>query len=34
MVTDICRTVAPAIEQKAPHHTVACHHAERRMAAA
>ena len=31
--TDICRSVAPAIEEKAPHHTVACHYAERRMAA-
>jgi len=33
IVTDVCRTVAPAIEQKAPNHVVACHHAERRMAA-
>jgi peptide/nickel transport system ATP-binding protein len=33
LATDLCRTVAPAIEQKAPAHTVACHYAERRMAA-
>jgi peptide/nickel transport system ATP-binding protein len=33
MATDLCREIAPAIEQKAPSHTVACHYAERRMAA-
>ena len=33
MATDLCRTVAPAIELKAPEHSVACHFAERRMAA-
>ena len=33
MVTDLCRAVAPAIETKAPDHAVACHYAERRMAA-
>jgi len=33
MVTDLCRKVAPAIEAKAPGHLVACHYAERRMAA-
>jgi peptide/nickel transport system ATP-binding protein len=33
MVTDLCRRVAPAIEIKAPEHSVACHYAERRMAA-
>ncbi|MDR3538934.1 MAG: ABC transporter ATP-binding protein [Acetobacteraceae bacterium] len=33
MVTDFCREVAPAIEPKAPGHSVACHYAERRMAA-
>ena len=33
LATDLCRTVAPAIELKAPEHTVACHYAERRMAA-
>jgi peptide/nickel transport system ATP-binding protein len=33
MATDLCREIAPAIEQKAPAHTVACHYAERRMAA-
>ena len=31
--TDLCRAVAPAIEEKAPDHSVACHYAERRMAA-
>ena len=31
--TDVCRQVAPAIESKEPGHLVACHHAERRMAA-
>ena len=33
-VTDVCRQIAPAIEQKAPAHWVACHYAERAMAAA
>ena len=33
MATDLCRRVAPAIETKAPDHLVACHYAERRMAA-
>jgi len=33
IVTDLCRKVAPAIETKGPNHLVACHHAERRMAA-
>ena len=33
-VTDVCRKIAPAIEQKAPAHWVACHYAERAMAAA
>jgi peptide/nickel transport system ATP-binding protein len=33
MVTDVCRRIAPAIETKAPNHTVACHYAERRAAA-
>ncbi len=31
--TDLCRSVAPAIEIKAQDHSVACHYAERRMAA-
>jgi peptide/nickel transport system ATP-binding protein len=31
--TDLCRRVAPAIEMKAVGHLVACHHAERRLAA-
>ncbi len=33
LVTDLCRQVAPAIELKAEGHLVACHYAERRMAA-
>ena len=33
MATDLCRSVSPAIEIKAPEHSVACHFAERRMAA-
>jgi len=33
MATDLCRSMAPAIEAKAPDHLVACHYAERRMAA-
>ena len=33
MATDVCRETAPAIEIKAPGHSVACHYAERRMAA-
>jgi peptide/nickel transport system ATP-binding protein len=33
MVTSLCREVAPAIEPKAEGHSVACHYAERRMAA-
>jgi peptide/nickel transport system ATP-binding protein len=33
MATDICRTVAPAIEAKAPQHSVACHYAGERVAA-
>jgi peptide/nickel transport system ATP-binding protein len=32
-VTDFCREIAPAIEEKAPDHLVACHYAERRAAA-
>ncbi|MBV9734888.1 MAG: ABC transporter ATP-binding protein [Acidisphaera sp.] len=32
-VTDFCRAVAPAVEAKAPGHLVACHYAERRLAA-
>ena len=34
MATELCSRVAPAIEDKAPGHSVACHYAERRMAAA
>src|ERR1700709_1036116 len=33
LATDLCRQVAPAIELKATDHLVACHYAERRMAA-
>src|SRR5271169_5158935 len=33
MATGLCSRVAPAIETKAPGHLVACHYAERRMAA-
>ena len=29
MVTDLCRSVAPAVEAKAPGHFAACHYAER-----
>jgi peptide/nickel transport system ATP-binding protein len=32
MVTDVCRQMAPALEEKAPAHQVACHYAERVMA--
>ncbi len=34
MVAEVCREVAPAVEEKAPAHLVACHYAERRLAAA
>jgi peptide/nickel transport system ATP-binding protein len=33
MVTDVCRTVAPAIEPKASGHSVACHYAGQQVAA-
>jgi peptide/nickel transport system ATP-binding protein len=33
MVTDFCRKVAPAIELKAPRHSVACHYAGQKVAA-
>jgi peptide/nickel transport system ATP-binding protein len=33
MATDLCRRVAPAIEEKAQSHSVACHYAEHRIAA-
>jgi peptide/nickel transport system ATP-binding protein len=33
IATELCTRVAPAIETKAPGHLVACHYAERRMAA-
>ena len=31
--TDICRSMAPAVEEKRPNHFVACHHAVREFAA-
>jgi peptide/nickel transport system ATP-binding protein len=34
MATDVCRSLAPAMEQKAPHHGVACHFAPREAEAA
>ena len=33
-VTDVCRAVAPALEEKAPGHVAACHHAARELAGA
>jgi peptide/nickel transport system ATP-binding protein len=33
MATDVCRRVAPAIEPKAPQHSVACHYAGEKVAA-
>ncbi|MCW3473769.1 ABC transporter ATP-binding protein [Limobrevibacterium gyesilva] len=33
IVTDVCRQVAPAVEAKTPGHYVACHYAERAVAA-
>ena len=33
IATDVCTKIAPAIETKGPDHLVACHYAERRMAA-
>jgi peptide/nickel transport system ATP-binding protein len=33
LATDLCHKVAPAIEEKAPRHQVACHYAERQVAA-
>jgi len=32
-VTDICRKIAPAVEEKQPGHLVACHYAKRQVAA-
>ena len=32
-VTEICRSMAPAVEEKRPGHLVACHHAPRDLAA-
>ncbi len=33
MVADLCRTVAPAVEEKTPGHFTACHFATRSLAA-
>ncbi|HEY4044748.1 MAG TPA: oligopeptide/dipeptide ABC transporter ATP-binding protein, partial [Rhodopila sp.] len=33
MATDLCRSVAPAIEPKATGHSVACHYAGQKVAA-
>jgi peptide/nickel transport system ATP-binding protein len=33
MVTEICTKIAPAVEEKQPGHLVACHYAERQIAA-
>jgi peptide/nickel transport system ATP-binding protein len=33
-VTDLCRTVAPGLEEKAPHHIAACHYASKAAVAA
>ncbi len=33
MVQDVCRSIAPAVEEKQPGHFVACHYAERQIAA-
>jgi peptide/nickel transport system ATP-binding protein len=33
MATDVCRRIAPAIEPKAPQHSVACHYAGEKVAA-
>jgi peptide/nickel transport system ATP-binding protein len=32
-VTEVCRSIAPAVEEKTPGHLVACHYAQRRVAA-
>ena len=34
MATDVCRSIAPALEQKAPGHVAACHHAPKEAVAA
>jgi peptide/nickel transport system ATP-binding protein len=34
LATDLCRQVAPGLEEKSPRHVVACHHAPREAAAA
>ena len=33
MVQEVCRSIAPAVEEKRPGHFVACHYAERQIAA-
>jgi len=34
LVTDLCRTVAPGLEEKAPRHIAACHYASKAAVAA
>jgi peptide/nickel transport system ATP-binding protein len=34
MVTDLCREVAPGLEEKSPRHIAACHYARKEAAAA
>jgi peptide/nickel transport system ATP-binding protein len=34
LVTDLCRTVAPGLEEKAPRHIAACHYAAKALVAA
>jgi peptide/nickel transport system ATP-binding protein len=34
LATDLCREVAPGLEQKAPRHIAACHYARKEAAAA
>jgi len=34
LVTDLCRQVAPGLEEKAPGHIAACHYAAKEAAAA
>jgi peptide/nickel transport system ATP-binding protein len=34
LVTDLCRTVAPGLEEKAPRHIAACHYASKAPVAA
>jgi peptide/nickel transport system ATP-binding protein len=34
LATDLCREVAPGLEEKVPHHIAACHYAPKEAAAA